>query len=60
MKKRIYFEDLKILESHLLKAISIRLFQVMWKWLRATPVQSSIIVTASNRNYDYAGKYIFN
>lgn len=33
--------------------------QVTWKWLRCTTVQSSIIVTMSNRNYDNYGKSTF-
>ncbi|VDD88587.1 unnamed protein product [Enterobius vermicularis] len=33
--------------------------QVTWKWLRSTPFQSSIILTAVNRNYDHPGKFTF-
>ncbi|VIO99537.1 Uncharacterized protein BM_BM7303 [Brugia malayi] len=69
-QKRTLLERLLLLSSHFvltnrvttsLKRYLLRVTdpQVMWKWLRATPVQSSIIVTASNRNYDYAGKTTF-
>ncbi|VDM25949.1 unnamed protein product [Toxocara canis] len=33
--------------------------QVTWNWLRSTSAMSAIIVTASNRNYDYIGKTTF-
>uniref|UniRef100_A0A0N5AFA6 Mediator of RNA polymerase II transcription subunit 17 n=1 Tax=Syphacia muris TaxID=451379 RepID=A0A0N5AFA6_9BILA len=33
--------------------------QVTWKWLRSTPFQSSIVLTAVNRNYDHPGKFTF-
>uniref|UniRef100_F1KYR9 Mediator of RNA polymerase II transcription subunit 17 n=1 Tax=Ascaris suum TaxID=6253 RepID=F1KYR9_ASCSU len=33
--------------------------QVTWNWLRSTSAISAVIVTASNRNYDYIGKTTF-
>ncbi|MFH4975928.1 hypothetical protein AB6A40_002637 [Gnathostoma spinigerum] len=69
-KKRSLLERLMAIASHFVLTrrvtscledylITVTDPQVTWRWLRATAVQSSIIVIFTNRNFDYIGKVTF-